>query len=147
MGTSDAGTAQSTSYISSIDRLLKLITGKAAARFAKQLGMDRRFDPSISRNTLADRFESFVGALWAYQGSGAVLELLAPLFAREMPKPARQSHFKEVAESKRVVPPAPAAPLPDLALQQQNDSSTTAVSQAANQVAIAHTGEWESERP
>nr|CRX79110.1 hypothetical protein [Leucosporidium scottii] len=92
-----------------LHRLSKLITGKAAAVFAKQFGMNLRFKTPVSEETLADRFESYVGALWACKGSGAVLELLAPIFGREMLKVALDElEVQEVAEGNENLTPVPA---------------------------------------
>lgn len=111
--------------------LAKLMTNKAAAAFAKQLGMDRRFAASTSQETLADRFESYVGALWACNGSSAVLEFLAPLFGRQMLNVVLDD-VKEVAEAQPIMDPAAAAttPKPTSELKEGKSTLTTPVTKA-----------------
>nr|CRX79168.1 hypothetical protein [Leucosporidium scottii] len=94
--------------------------------------MDRRFKPAISASMLADRFESYVGALWACRGSGTVLEFLAPIFAKEMLKVAREDVEEQEsrAEKKGSVKGAPALVSPKIPSKPKEDSSTPPISSA-----------------
>nr|CRX79195.1 hypothetical protein [Leucosporidium scottii] len=120
--------------------LMKLITGTAAARFATQLGMDRRFKPAISSSMLADRFESYVGALWACRGREAVLEFLAPIFAREMLKVAREDVEEQESRAekkKESVKVAPALVSPKIPSKPKEDSFNTAAVHLHAEEAVA----------
>lgn len=118
---------------------MKLITGKAAANFAKQFGMDRHFAVSVNDKTLADRFESYIGALWVFKGNSAVLEFLAPLFGRELLKVAVED-VKEVAE-KEVVKPASGPTSSQIGTERKKEASTTDTKQVTIDEAITDRNE------
>ncbi|KAK4051754.1 hypothetical protein OIO90_004578 [Microbotryomycetes sp. JL221] len=66
-------------------RYEKLISHTLAHRFAIRFKFESKLDKKfISSQTIADRFESYIGALWFEQGYQVVNSFLSPLFRDEI---------------------------------------------------------------